>query len=279
MALRILLAAPAATASLAESDAAAVPKRVASTMVCADQYVLALVPPENIAGISYLGPDPTVSALAQRATSVATLKADAETFLMTDANVVVGGEHGDTKTLATLKRLGVDVLRAPSKNRFPEMFEQLTIIGRQIGAEESSLALVADAEHRLSKLTAEAPRDPLLAAFYHPNGGSAGSGIYVDEVLTAAGFRSLATALGRKGWGRLDLETLVMNPPEAMLIVSYHQPGQRVQNLFMQHPVFQRMKARLRVITFPVAKTACGNWTLVEGAEFLSATRRALVQP
>lgn len=255
------------------------PPRVASTMVCADQYVLAMMPAENIIGISFLGHDPSVSALASKAQSVATLRPDAETYVMTHADLVLGAEHGDTKTLAMLQRLSVGVLRVPSRNSFPEILQQLFVVGTRLGTEEMSRSLSDDAARRLAEIKAGSRGTPVLAAFYRADGGSAATGTYVDEEMTAAGYRSLASALGQSGWGRLDLETLVMHPPAAIITASFNLRGQRVESRFHQHPVFRAMQAELPSIVVPGALTACGNWTLVDGVEYLASARRAGGRP
>jgi iron complex transport system substrate-binding protein len=268
-----------AVACLCQAAADASPKRVASTMVCADQYVLALVPARNTAGVSYLARDPSVSVFASHAAAIPTLKADAETYLMTHSDIVVGAEHGDTKTLATLERLGVGVLRVLAKNTFPELFKQLSDVAVRLGSEDVGRKLEDDARRRLARVVAGLPGAPVLVAFYHANGVSPASGTYVDEELKAAGYRSLASALGQKGWGRLDLETLVMHPPEAILAVTFSMRAQKLQNRFYQHPVFQKMRTRLDAVVVPAALTACPNWTLVEGAEYLDAVRRTGAPP
>lgn len=255
------------------------PLRVASTMVCADQYVLAMVPAENIIGISFLGHDPSVSALASRGRSVATLRPDAETYVMTHADIVLGAEHGDTKTLAMLQRLGVGVLRVPSRNSFPEILKQLSVVGARLGTEDMSRGLSDDAGRRLAEVEAGSHGTPVLAAFYRADGGSAATGTYIDEEMTAAGYRSLASELGQAGWGRLDLETLVMHPPAAIITASFNLRGQRVESRFHQHPVFRAMQAGLPSIVIPGALTACGNWTLVDGVEYLAAARRTEGRP
>lgn len=248
--------------------------RVASTMVCADQYVLALVPAPHITGVSVSARDPSLSMQALRAASVAALKPDAETYLMTEADIVVGSEHGDTKLLRMLERLGVQVLRVSTRNSFPDIFAQLSEAASALGADEVGRDLGDDAQLRLAETVAQAPGRPVLAAFYYANGISPATGTYLDAMLTAAGYRSLASELGQKGWGRLDLETLVMTPPEAIVAVSYTGAGQRSQNRFFQHPVLTRMQAQVRTVTVPGALTACPNWNLVGAAEYLAAVRR-----
>lgn len=249
--------------------------RVASTAVCADQFPLALADPRDIVGISALGHDPTVSALADRAKAIPTLKADAETYLTAGADMVIGAEHGDTKTIAMLQRVGVQVLRVPSQNDFPEMLDQLATVGGRMGLPDAGRSLADGTAGRLLAARARIAGPPVLAAYYRPDGGSAGRGTFVDAEMRAGGYESLASHLGQSGWGRLDLETLVMHPPEAMLIAFFDRASVGISRRFTEHPAFRKMLSDVPVIAIPGAATACGNWTLVDGVEFLAATHGA----
>ncbi|MTJ83854.1 MAG: ABC transporter substrate-binding protein [Telmatospirillum sp.] len=257
------------------TGSAAAGMRVASTAVCADQFPLALADPGDIVGISVLGHDPAVSALAGRATTIPTLKADAETYLTAGADMVIGAEHGDTKTIVMLQRVGVQVLRVPSRNDFPEMMDQLATVGGRMGLPQAGRALADGTDRRLSAVRARTAGPPVVAAYYRPDGGSAGHGTFVDAEMRAGGYESLASHLGQSGWGRLDLETLVMHPPQAMVIAFFDRASVGISRRFTEHPAFRKMLSDVPVIAIPGAATACGNWTLVDGVEFLAATRGA----
>ncbi|MBR9973771.1 ABC transporter substrate-binding protein [Magnetospirillum sulfuroxidans] len=247
---------------------------VASTMVCADQYPLALLPPENIIGVSALGHDPIISALADRAARLPTIKNDAESYIMAQADLVLGSDMGDSKTLSTLQRLGVEVLRIPSRNSFPAIWEQLAIVSRKLKAEGTAKALDDDARRRLEAVPSTPADRSVVAAYFNSGYGTAAAGTYVDEEMKAAGYRSLATELGMKGWARLDLETLVLHRPPAIVQANFAMKTNRLSARFMQNPVFQKIRDSVTVVNIPGYKTACGNWTLVEGVEFLHAARQ-----
>lgn len=247
---------------------------VASTMVCADQYPLALLPPENVIGVSALGHDPIISALADRAAHLPTIKNDAESYLMARADLVLGSEMGDSKTLSTLQRLGVEVLRIPSRNTFPAIWEQLAIVSRKLKTQDTAKTVGDDARRRLEAVPPTPVEHAVIGAYYNSGYGTAAAGTYVDEEMRIAGYRSLATELGMKGWARLDLETLVLHRPPSILLANFNMKTNRLSARFMQNPVFQKIRDSVTVVNIPGYKTACGNWTLVEGVEFLHAARQ-----
>lgn len=261
---------------LLSAPASADPSRpmVASTMVCADQYPLALLPPENIIGVSALGHDPVISALADRAARLPTIKNDAESYIMAQADLVLGSEMGDSKTLSTLQRLGVEVLRIPSRNTFPAIWEQLDIVSRKLKTDDTAKSVADDARRRLDAVPPTPADRSVVAAYYNSGYGTAAAGTYVDEEMKAAGYRSLATELGMKGWARLDLETLALHRPPAILLANFATKTNRLSARFMQNPVFRKIRDSVTVVNIPGYKTACGNWTLVEGVEFLHAARQ-----
>lgn len=248
--------------------------RVASTMVCADQYPLALLPPENIIGVSALGHDPVISALADRAAALPVLKNDAESYIMARADLVVGSEMGDSKTLSSLQRLGVEVMRIPSRNTFAAIWEELDIVSRKLRSENTAKAIGDDARRRLAAIPVTPAEQRQTGAYYNSGYGSAAAGTYVDEELKAAGYQSLATELGMTGWARVDLETLVLHRPQAILLANFAMKTNRLSARFTQNPVFRKVAGEIKTVTIPGYKTACGNWTLVEGVEFLHASRR-----
>lgn len=264
----------AAVLALQPGIAAGAPK-IASTALCGDQLVATLVTPDRIAAVSSQSLDPTLSKVAPIARTLPAMPASAEAFLWSGAEIVVGSDRGDTKTLALMERLGAKVVRMTSQNSFADSMRQLRQISAALGVGERGEALAKDAENRLRKVTAAAPAVTVLAAYYRPDGGSSAQGTFVNEALELAGYRNLAAHLGRKGWGRLDMETLVLNPPQALVAAYFDRPGWSLRHKFAHHPVFRQVMADRPTIAVPGALIACSGWPLIDGIEFLAHARPA----
>lgn len=257
-------------AVLAVAAPAVAAPRVASIGLCGDQVVGVLLDDERIAGLSHQADDPALSMVATRAKRLPLLPASAEAVLMAGADMVVANRFGDTKTANLLQKLGVPVLRVDSAESLDQAQDILLRTGASLDAAVPARELAARMETSRAVLRQVMPEMPLLAAYYRPDGGSAGSGTSVDAAMQEAGMESLATRLGMKGWGRLDLETLVINPPQVFAVSFFDSGSYSARRSFARHPVARRMMAALPVVEVPARLWSCGGWPLVEAAEFLS---------
>lgn len=254
---------------VAVPTAAAMP-RVASIGLCGDQIAGVLLDDGRIAGLSHQADDPALSMVAARAGRLPLLPASAEAVLMAGADIVVANRFGETKTANLLQKLGIPVLRVDSAESLDQALDILLRTGASLDAAAPAQSLAERMQRRRAVLRQAMPETPLLAAYYRPDGGSAGAGTSVNAAMEEAGMESLGTRLGMVGWGRLDLETLVMNPPQVLAVSFFGAGPYSARRSFSRHPVARRMMAALPVIEVPARLWSCGGWPLVEAAEFLS---------
>lgn len=253
--------------------------RVVSLNLCSDQAVMALLPRQRIVGLSRWAADPHLSAVAEQAKGLPTLSASAETVLLSNATTVVTGTYGDGKTLALLQRLGVRVIRVPAADSFPEVMTALRTAADDLGEPARGEALTVELQGRLDHLSAQSPEHRPLAAYYRPDGGTAGRGTSVDAAMSAAGYRNLAAELGKQGWTGLDLETLLLHPPEVIITSFFDGRPWSLHDSFAHHPVFRAALERTRVIDIPGRLWSCGGWPLIDAAETLVAARKENATP
>lgn len=269
---RLIAAALVLAAAVAAAGAvsAAAASRVASIGLCGDQIAGMVLEDDRIAGLSHQADDPALSVVAARARHLPRLASSAEAVLMAGAELVVTNRFGDTKTATLLQRLGVPVVRVDSAESLDQALDILRRTGERLEAGTLSQALAEQVGRRRAALDRVRPTPPVPAAYYRPDGGSAGAGTSVDAAMGAAGLESLATRLGMTGWGRLDLETLVMNPPRVFVVSFFGTGVYSARQSFARHPVARRMMAAIPVVEVPARLWSCGGWPLIEAAEFLS---------
>ena len=253
--------------------------RVASLNLCSDQAVMALLPRQRIVGLSRWAADPHLSAVAGQALGLPTLSASAESLLLSNATTVVTGTYGDGKTLALLQRLGVRVIRVPAADSFPEVMTALRTAANDLGESARGADLTAGLQSRLDHLSAPSPERRPLASYYRPDGGTAGRGTSVDAAMTAAGYRNLAAELGKQGWTGLDLETLLLHPPEVIITSFFDGRPWSLHDSFAHHPVFRAALKQTRIIDIPGRLWSCGGWPLVDAAEALATAREGNTAP
>lgn len=268
----------AAVLALSGGQTATAAARVASAGLCADQAVVALVPRQDIVGLSHQARDPALSAVAAAAATLPTLRPSAEAILMSGADTVAADAFGDAKAIGLVRRIGVHVVRVPHADDFATVTSALTETGAALGAPAAAAALNADLERRLARLPA-APPTPPSALYLRPDGGSAGGGTAIDAAMRAAGLRNHAAALGQQGWIGLDLETLVLSPPEVLVTSTFDQGGALVRETMLRHPAGRRLMADIPRIEVPMRLWSCGGWPLVAAAERIAAARSAPASP
>jgi iron complex transport system substrate-binding protein len=193
--------------------------RVMSVNQCADQLVMALLPPERIASITYLSQrgsaTPELTARARR------LKANhglTEEALSAGPDLIVAGRF----TTGTLKRLarrsGVAVIELDPADDFPAIRSQTLALGAALGEPGRARALVRRMDRTLAELKRTAPARPILAVGWNGGGRVSGRGSLFDAILTAAG--GVNPAAAPDAFERsLDLEQLLsLNPRPDLLL-------------------------------------------------------------
>ncbi|MEM1092676.1 MAG: hypothetical protein AAGI67_19970, partial [Pseudomonadota bacterium] len=106
--------------------------------------------------------------------------------------------------------------------------------------------------------------------YLRPSGGSAGAGSYIDMLLTGAGLGNHATKLGLEGWGRLDLEQLLLSPPDLFLLSDYTRDRGHAEGQLLRHPAMRAILADRPVLRLPSNQGSCATWNLINTAEFLA---------
>lgn len=242
--------------------------RVASAGLCADQMVVPLVGRDRIVGVSPEAASVAVSPVAEAARGLPVLRASAEALVLAGADMVVLNTYGEGKTRALLEKLGVRVLRAPYDASLDDVPASLRQLGAALGESERAEALVHDFRQRLDAVAASRSQT-IAAAYYRPDGGSAGRGTYVAEAMALAGYDSLASRLGQAGWGRLDLEILALNPPEVVITSFFDGESISLRRLFGRHPAFRRQLADTPVIAVPGRLWGCGGWPVATATQYM----------
>ncbi|MCP5451627.1 MAG: ABC transporter substrate-binding protein [Gammaproteobacteria bacterium] len=258
---------------LATSAVLAVPPRAASLTLCADQYLLGLAAPEQIVAVSATATDPNQSLFAAEAARYPVHRGSSEELIALRAEVVLTDRWMPLQTAARLDRFGVRVISIPLPNSWEEIADTTRAIAAVLGRPEQGEARVAEMRTRLEHLAQWAVRRraaPPLAAYFLPDGGSAGAGTFIDAVLQAAGTRNLATVLGLNGWGSFNLEQLAETQPDLVVLGFFDQGGDSRRMAFAHHPVFRRLLVERPVIAVPDRYWACSGWFLAEAATYIA---------
>ncbi len=258
--MRCTLAALAALAAavLAASSAAAAKPRVASINLCADQLVLLLADPEQIATLSWLAADPEESLLAAEARRHALNYGTAEELLRHAPDVVIAGTYTNDFTRRLLARLGFAVVALEPETDVAGIAANLAIVARAIGQEARGERLIAAMHERRAHLEATRPAERPAAVVVRPGGFTVGADSLAHELLELAGVRNVAAEQGLDRWGSLSAETLVRSRPELIVFTGYRADQPSLANAALLHPALARLARSRPTVTVPTAYWACG---------------------
>lgn len=258
----------------ASSGATAQPRRIVSLNLCADQYLIALADPGQIAALTQYSRDPAMSYYAERARSLPISTRSAEEVLMLRPDLVVGVPYRQREALAPLKARGVPIIDLPKKDGLAGIEESIRIVAEAIGHPERGHALTASIRARLPRL-GPSPGRGRVAAYYQRRGYLTGAGTLVDEMMRRVGLVNLAAKLELPSLARLSVERMAMARPDFLIMESATTRLTDRGSEMMRHPLLDRAVPPAHRLYIPQALTVCGGPAYPEAVERLAAQVRS----
>ncbi len=249
--------------------------RVVSLDSCADQFVLALAKPEQILALS---PNATLpfSYFRERAADFPSHNGSAEEILMLRPDVVVRTAQGDFALAQMLERQGIRTFATGLPAGFSEMRNDIMVFGEALGQPEAAKILVEEMDRRLARIDPISEADGPAAIYISPGGATSGPGTFLDEVLRMSGLRNQMADLGMEGWGTIELEFLVIDPPE-VIIGSFFDARTGASDSWRlgDHPVAKKIFSEAQFIEVPSRLLSCPAWYALDAVDLI---RQTLIQ-
>ena len=247
-----------------------VPSRVVSLNLCTDELLLMLAQPGQIASLTWLVKDPTLSWLAAQAQPYPSNRGLAEEILVLDPDLVLAGEFTTPTTVALLRELGVPLLQLRMPSNLPEVEAQIERVAVALGRARYGLQVVDEMRTRLAAL----PPLPsggaaLTAALFQPNGLTATEDTLVHSALHEAGLLNLAVVRDMPNYARLPLELLLHDQPDLLVLNTYEQRMPSLAQALMEHPVLHKSFGAQRQVVVPAQAWSCGTPHYVQAVEIL----------
>ena len=244
------------------------PRRVVSFNLCADQLVVALADPEQIAGLSPYAADPNLSFVADKARAFRRIDWQAEATIALEPDLVFVGSWDRSATRRMLRKLGFRTVEL-------DLAPDLASARQQIGDVAAALGHPARGEQLIAALDAararlDAVRLPDRTALVLERGGfTAGPDSLAATLLATAGLKPPSGAPSGFG-GFLPLEKLLVLRPD--LIFLKDPPAQPSDQgaVFFTHPALQALYPASRRIALPTRFTMCGGPALVAAFDYLA---------
>lgn len=240
------------------------PRRIVSVNLCADQYLMALADPGQIAALSPNARDPDLSAGAARARRFAMIRKPGEQVLAMKPDLVIGFPDG-AGGVAGAPRGPWRTLGVANAESWGAIVEQIRAVAKAIGHADRGEAMIAAMERDLASLPHA--RKAGVAAYYQRRGYMTGTGTLVDELMGRVGLKNLAAIMGRPALAQVPLEEMVARRPDWLIVESATDHVVDQGSEMLHHPVLRAIP-RLRL---PQAWTVCGGPSYVTAARSLIA--------
>jgi iron complex transport system substrate-binding protein len=203
--------------------------------MCADEYLLLLARPGEIASVSRLSRDPADSSLWRLGQRYPGNRGDLESALKTRPNLLLTMGGGGRSTSAIAKRMGLRTIDLP----FPMSIDDVSMNFSRVAAALGEPQRAEAWRRRLQEL-----RRPKLAQrdaiFLGAGGNSVGAQSVEAEWMGLAGLRQRSLP-----GGRASLELLATRPPAVLLRSSYRRSERSIGQTWLEHPLARPKSSRI----------------------------------
>lgn len=248
------------------------PQRIMSMMQCTDLLVLALVPRERIASITYLAHPAAEMLMPGRDRGVAINHGSAEEIVRQKPDLILAGTFSTPAARRLAARAGASLIEIEPANSFADIRATTRRVGQAVGEPARAEAMIRRMDATLRALAATRPSRGRRIAAWNGSGSVPGRDTLTDAIIRAAGgINVAATAGGRPG--SFDVERLLAARPDAILQGRSAWRGASLDASRAAHPLVRRLY-RGRRITFSDPLYGCG---LPQTAGAALDLRRALL--
>jgi iron complex transport system substrate-binding protein len=254
------------------------PRRVVSFNICADQLVVALADPAQVAGLSPYATDPTLSAVAEQARAFRTVQWHAESVVPLEPDLVLVGPRDRSVTQRMLGALGFRVVGVDFVGTLEAARAQIRAVAALLGQPARGEALLARLDAARARLAAAPrPAGATTALLVGQDGYSEGPASLAAGLIAEAGLRPPAGAPVGIG-GFVSLETLVMMRPDLLVMHSAIEVPRDQGSVYLTHPALRALYPPSRRLILPGRYTLCGGPGLIAGLDHLADELARLAQ-
>ncbi len=247
------------------------PARIVSLNLCTDQLLMQLVPEERIASVSSLSRLPESSFMAETAQRLEINHGRVEELLPLQPDLVLAGSHAAKPAVRMLRQLGYRVEVLPMANSIAAIRENIRYLAKLVGAEQRGEQLISEMDQRIARVKTGLNGTQDGALFYQPRGYTSGSDTLQDEALRLAGWRNIAAESGIVGYGRIDLERLLLAQPQQIFTSRYAPGSDSIAQRMLNHPALHKMAGERTITEVDYNLWICGGPMIAEAVESLAA--------
>ena len=245
------------------------PRRVVSFNVCADQLVLALAEPGQIAALSPNAADPAISVLAKEARGFKQVGRTAETIAPLAPDLVLVGPWDRPLTQRMLHALGFRTVAVDLINDIDGALVQIREIAALLGHPEKGVALEAEIAAARARIAQTRHPDGATALLVSNGGYTVGPASLASALMAEAGLRPPPGEPAGYG-GYVPLEKLIELRPDYLVMPGIVEQPDSQGTLYLAHPALRAFYPPARRIILPARYTTCGGPALAAAFDYLA---------
>jgi len=259
-----------------DSHAADPPRRVVSFNVCADQLVVALAEPGQIAALSPHATNEVLSTVIDKARAYPRTGWTAESVVPFAPDLVLLGYSWDrSPTMQMMRALGLRLAPIGLVNDIDGALTQIHEVAALLGHPERATVLLDEIAAARARL-ADARRSMSSTALLVAQGGyTVGPTSLAAALMAEAGLRPPAGAPSGYG-GFVPLEQLITLRPDYLVMASAIETPDSQGALYLTHPALRALYPPERRIVLPTRYTLCGGASLVAALDYLTGVVKGL---
>jgi iron complex transport system substrate-binding protein len=245
-----LVLASLALASVARAGEA-VPRRVASLNLTADELLVEMLPADRLVAVTRWADDPDMSSVAGRVPKEALRlpRADLERLIALRPDLVVVSEYTDADFLHLLEKSGLRHHRLTGLSSLPGIRAAILGLGRAVGTLDAAQRLVARMDRVLGDLRVRLSGAPPVRVLYWADPHTAGADTAFGSLIEAAGGTNVAREIGLSSIVPIAGERAFSADPDVFLVTL----GSGAREALQRHPLLSRTRAvrEGRVVEMP----------------------------
>ena len=250
------------------------PRRIVSANLCADQLLLALADPAQIASLSPLAHDPGISYLHARARGFSVNRGHAEDVVRRQADLVLVSPFDSRHMRALLQARGLDFFAVAPWTSLDDGRAQIRALARRIGQPDRGEKLIGEIDAALARAGRPAPEGAAALALERRGYLPGGASLLVD-IVRRLGLKEISGDAVAGGEGFISLERLVRLRPDYLIVSDIAGGVEDQGQAFLVHAALTRYYPLERRIDAPSRLTLCGGPSTPELIDRLAAEIRA----
>ncbi|MEO1135688.1 MAG: ABC transporter substrate-binding protein [Pseudomonadota bacterium] len=249
--------------------------RAVSLDYCADQYLLLIGDPAQIAALSR-GADKDYSYLRTQAEAHRKVRPTIEEVLSETPDIVLRQWGGGANASEAFSRFGAQTVSLGFPQDFDGVKDNIRITAAALQQEHKGEALIRELDRRLDHLKAQGRSSaPTHALYVTPGGVTAGAQTMINAIIEAAGMVNIAAQNGQSYWPPLPAEALLLDPPDFIVAGFFGSQDEYINHWSAaRHPALLKIIDETPGVHLSADVISCASFHSVEAAEAIAGAVR-----